>query len=669
MVIDLVYNIALLLSLSAIYAIYPFKFSRKSLLHVLALGIAIGLVGMLIMSRPFVFTKGLIFDSRTILIGVAGMVFGVVPTVIAVIMMVAYRLLIGGGGVITGVTTILTAFAIGSSWHHFRYQKFIKKNNPLQIEPFLVGLIIHVVMLLALFLVQQEPIDEVFQVMVLPLLSVYPLAFYVLAMLLFNQVHRLNITKQLEISEYRFKTVFAQAPMGICVTNSQTGKSVDVNHKFLEIVGFSKDEYLKTDWMTITHPDDRAEDLRQMELLRAGEIDNFSLDKRYIRRDGSLVWVNMAVTTFISSFDTTQYHLSMVIDISERKAMEEAIVYANTHDSLTGLYNRTFFAAELKKLDANQAYPLAIIIGDVNGLKIINDAFGRNTGDELLVRLAKQIRTVCDGGGVFCARTGGDEITFLLPQTEGFAAWAFIEKVQNRVDPIKVENVELTISFGVAVKHDVTEDLDEIMKQAENMMNQSKLSESPSSRSRAVQAIISTLFEKNPREELHSQRVSKLAVRLGEAYGLEAKDLAGLRTVGLLHDIGKIAIDESILNKEGPLNDDEWEIIKHHPETGWRILGAAGEFGELATYVLEHHERIDGRGYPRGLRGEDISVQARIIGVVDAYDAMTAARPYRSIMEVREAALELKRGSGAQFDAQLAQLFVEQVLQLSWDKL
>ena len=669
MAIDIVYNIALLLSLSAIYAIYPFKFSRKNILHVLALGIAIGLVGMLIMSRPFVLAEGLIFDSRTILIGVAGMVFGFLPTGIAVIMMVAYRLLIGGSGIITGVTTILTSFAIGVTWHHFRYQKFIKKSTPLQIEPFLVGLIIHVVMLLALFLVQQEPIDEVFQVMVLPLLSVYPLAFYVLAMLLFNQVHRLNITKQLEISEYRFKTMFAQAPMGICVTNSQTGKSVEVNHKFLEIVGFSKEEYLKTDWMAITHPDDRAEDLCQMELLRAGEIDTFSMDKRYIKRDGSLVWVNMAVTTFISSFDTTQYHLSMVTDISERKAMEEAIIYANTHDSLTDLYNRTFFEKELRRLDANQAYPLAIIIGDVNGLKVINDAFGRNTGDELLVRLAKQIRTVCEGEGVFCARTGGDEITFLLPQTEGFEAWAIIGKIQNQVDPIKVENVELTISFGVAVKHVVTEDLDEIMKQAENMMNQSKLSESPSSRSRAVQAIISTLYEKNPREELHSRRVSELAARLGKAYGLEAKELAELRTVGLLHDIGKIAIDESILNKEGPLNADEWEIIKRHPETGWRILGAAGEFGELATYILDHHERIDGRGYPRGLGGEDISVQARIIAVADAYDAMTAERPYRAMMENQAAAKELKKWAGTQFDAQLAQLFVEQVLQLSWDEL
>ena len=207
------------------------------------------------------------------------------------------------------------------------------------------------------------------------------------------------------------------------------------------------------------------------------------------------------------------------------------------------------------------------------------------------------------------------------------------------------------------------------MKQAEKMMNQSKLSESPSSRSRAVQAIINTLYEKNPREELHSRRVSDLAVRLGKAYGLKSKELAELRTVGLLHDIGKIAIDESILNKEGPLNADEWEAVKRHPETGWRILGAAGEFGELATYVLTHHERIDGKGYPRGLSGEDIPLQARIIAVVDAYDAMTAERPYRAIMGNQAAAKELKKWAGTQFDAQLAQLFVEQILQLSWDEL
>jgi len=140
-----------------------------------------------------------------------------------------------------------------------------------------------------------------------------------------------------------------------------------------------------------------------------------------------------------------------------------------------------------------------------------------------------------------------------------------------------------------------------------------------------------------------------------------------MRTAGLLHDIGKIAIDEAILNKVGTLNEQEWEEIKRHPETGWHILGSVGELGELATYVLAHHERIDGAGYPRGLKGDQIPIPSRIIAIADAYDAMTATRTYREPVSDREVAAEFKRCAGTQFDADLARLFVEQVIGLDWD--
>lgn len=139
--------------------------------------------------------------------------------------------------------------------------------------------------------------------------------------------------------------------------------------------------------------------------------------------------------------------------------------------------------------------------------------------------------------------------------------------------------------------------------------------------------------------------------------------------MGLLHDIGKIAIDETILNKKERLTSEEWEAIKRHPETGWRILSSAGEFGELATYVLTHHERIDGEGYPLGLKGDSIPLQARMIAIADAYDAMTSERPYRAKLSIEEAAKELKTHASTQFDHELAQIFVEKELNLAWDEL
>jgi HD-GYP domain-containing protein (c-di-GMP phosphodiesterase class II) len=157
------------------------------------------------------------------------------------------------------------------------------------------------------------------------------------------------------------------------------------------------------------------------------------------------------------------------------------------------------------------------------------------------------------------------------------------------------------------------------------------------------------------------------SAQLGQAYGLSTKEIQELKTVGHLHDIGKIAVDESILNKKGKLDQKEWEAIRRHPEIGWKILSAAGELGEFASIVLAHHERIDGRGYPQGLTGEQIPLAARMIAIADAFDAMTATRSYKEAIGENEAASELKRCAGTQFDKHLAHVFVEQVLHLDWE--
>ncbi|OHD29703.1 MAG: hypothetical protein A2Y31_02325 [Spirochaetes bacterium GWC2_52_13] len=668
MVIDIIYNIALLLSVSVVYATYPFKAMRTTKRFLTVMGVAIGLVGMLIMSRPFVLSEGIVFDGRSILIGVTGMFFGPIPSIIASCMMVLYRIYLGGSGMVTGISVISTACAMGVLWHGFRYKKFMQTKSPANFELYIVGLLVHVVMLGCMFLIPNQDQWHVVRAMSLPILLVYPVGSYLLSMLLFYQVQRIDIINRLEISEHRFKTMFEQAPMGITVTDSRTGTPIEVNGKFLEIIGRTRETFSGVTWMSITHPDDIAEDKRLTERLINNDIDSFTLDKRFLRPDGTFVWVNMAISILKTPLKGIRQHLCMVTDITERKTMEEAILYANSHDPLTDLFNRTHFERKLKELDRGEVYPLAVAIGDVNGLKLVNDAFGREAGDGLLIRIAREIQSAVGPDG-YCARIGGDEYAMVLPATDDATAWALTSTIQQRVATIGVRSVEVTVSFGVSVKHHTGEDLNEVVKQAENALNRSKLSESPSARSKAINTIINTLHEKNRREELHSRRVSVLGVRLAEALGLGNKEVSEMRTAGLLHDIGKIAIDESILNKDGVLDEAEWDAMKRHPETGYRILGSVGELGEVATFILSHHERMDGMGYPRGLRGEEIPLQARIITIVDAYDAMTAARPYREAVGDREAAAELKRCSGTQFDTDLTRLFVEQVLQLSWDDL
>jgi HD-GYP domain-containing protein (c-di-GMP phosphodiesterase class II) len=173
---------------------------------------------------------------------------------------------------------------------------------------------------------------------------------------------------------------------------------------------------------------------------------------------------------------------------------------------------------------------------------------------------------------------------------------------------------------------------------------------------------LNTLLIKSPREGYHSARVRKLCELFGEAYGLGADDIKELGMAGELHDIGKIAVDETILNKSGPLTPTEWVQIKHHPEIGYRLLGATAEFNHIAECVLAHHERWDGGGYPKGIKGEEILWKARVIAVADAFDAMTCARPYRDAMSTEAAAAELKASAGTQYDPDIVKVFVDKVI-------
>jgi putative nucleotidyltransferase with HDIG domain len=160
---------------------------------------------------------------------------------------------------------------------------------------------------------------------------------------------------------------------------------------------------------------------------------------------------------------------------------------------------------------------------------------------------------------------------------------------------------------------------------------------------------------------MHSRRVSALCAAFAKKLDMTSTEINKMRMAGLIHDIGKIGVDEKTLNKPQKLDREEWEEVKKHPEAGWRILTSVNEFSELANFVFEHHEKWDGTGYPRGLKGKKISLEARIIALADAYDAMTNQRSYRGAYNTEEAIAELERCSGTQFDPELTKLFVEAI--------
>jgi diguanylate cyclase (GGDEF)-like protein/PAS domain S-box-containing protein/putative nucleotidyltransferase with HDIG domain len=348
-------------------------------------------------------------------------------------------------------------------------------------------------------------------------------------------------------------------------------------------------------------------------------------------------------------------------DITDYKKAEEEILYLSYHDQLTGLSNRRFYEQELRRLDNESNLPLTIVIGDVNGLKLINDTFGHTIGDELLRKAANILIKGCRMGDII-ARLGGDEFVILLPKTDAREAEKIIHRIRELLVNEEAGSIGISISFGYDTKIEQTENILDILKNSEDYMYRNKLSESSSIRSKTIDLIMNTLFEKSNREMLHSKRVSTICENIAVEMNFDKDAVNQIRLAGLMHDIGKIGIDEKILNKPDPLNRDEWSEIQRHSEIGYRILSSSNEFSEIARYVLEHHERWNGQGYPRDLTGERISVQARIIAIADAFDAMTSDQPYRKAFSVEEAVKEIERYSGTQFDPEIARIFIEKVL-------
>ena len=459
-------------------------------------------------------------------------------------------------------------------------------------------------------------------------------------------------------SEERFKGAFEGAPIGMVLfsfDDETPNEVLQVNRAMCEITGRTREDLRAHAFRNVVHPEDATAGAEAIRGLARGEEDHTQFDMRYIHVDGRTVWVSVSVSLIRDESGEPGYAIAQVQDITARRRAAEELTHQAMHDPLTGLANRRSLVADLERgiAEATSSRPLLLALFDLDGFKTYNDTFGHPAGDALLTRLARSLESALDDCST-AYRVGGDEFCVLstaedphgLPR---LAAEALAEQG---------EGFTVTASYGSVLLPVEASTATEALREADRRMYARKSSDSRSSAGRqSADVLLRILSERSPALGVHLDEVTALCDAVAERLGMPDADRSPLLQAASLHDVGKAAIPDEILNKPGPLNDEEWTFMRRHTLIGERILSAAPALSRAAKLVRWSHERFDGEGYPDRLTGRAIPLASRIIAVCDAYDAMVSERPYKPPAEPAAARAELRRCAGQQFDPEVVEVF------------
>jgi diguanylate cyclase (GGDEF)-like protein/PAS domain S-box-containing protein len=405
------------------------------------------------------------------------------------------------------------------------------------------------------------------------------------------------------------------------------------------------------------HTDHEEMEHMLAELREKGSVQGHEIS--FITQGGRTVPCSISVSIIRDDQDQMLGSINILRDLTEWKRTQQKLEEKSLHDSLTGLYSRSFFEEEMKRLADDRYCPIGLVVSDINGLKLINDTLGHDKGDEL-IQATGRILKECFRGSDIIARIGGDEFAVLLPESSFAILRTCCQRIREKVTHFTRQHPQLglSISIGYAVEDRAPADLNTLFKKADDAMYKDKLRDSDSSRSATVQALISSLEVRDHIGEGHAERLSEYVQRLGRSLELSAERLHALHLLAWFHDLGKAGIPDNILFKPSTLTRDEYQEMQRHCEIGHRIALSTSDLAPIADLILKHHEWWDGRGHPLGLAGEDIPLECRILAIADAYETMTSHRPYRSPLSHEEAIKELRRWAGTQFDPKLVERFI-----------
>lgn len=464
--------------------------------------------------------------------------------------------------------------------------------------------------------------------------------------------------KNVKESQEQFHSLYSNMAEGVALHESVFDESgrlvnyriVDVNPKFSEILGFTREavlgklatEIYKT--KEVPYLEEFSKAVYQKE-SRYFEVCFAPLNKHF-----AIFAVPWKENGFASIFS----------DISERKQAEQKLVYMSYHDALTGVYNRAFFASQLQ-VTAKSKKAAALLVADIDGLKSANDMFGHEEGDQLLIRAANFLRENLRPSDML-ARIGGDEFAVIMENTDAEQAAEICRRLRKRLEKAAEESTHafpLQMSLGFAMFSDSANAPEEVFRAADNKMYMDKMQRRIQARASIRQTIKDMLGECDYWAEGHADRMTERMLQMARAVGMPEKHLELIELFAQFHDIGKVGLADSILHKPQGLSPEEQLEMRQHCEIGHRIAQALKELFPIADWILKHHEHWDGKGYPLGLKGEEIPLECRILAIVDAYDAMTNERPYRSTRSREEALQEIERCAGTQFDPALVPIFTD----------
>ncbi|WP_409229051.1 sensor domain-containing diguanylate cyclase/phosphohydrolase [Gudongella sp. SC589] len=431
---------------------------------------------------------------------------------------------------------------------------------------------------------------------------------------------------------------------GLCTFCNQSG---------LEILGYeSQEELLGKNMHYQIHHSYRNGDIMPVEECRILKsidegIPAFVDDEVFWRKDGSCFDVEYDSHPQKENGEIVGAVVTFT-DATEKRKIQEELQYLSFHDPVTNLYNKTFFQEEVKRLDVDRNLPISVIVGDINGLKLTNDILGHEAGDDLIRAAAQTMKEICRSDDII-ARTGGDEFTILLPSTTLQDAERICERIKKSIESKKINIFKGSISTGCAVKTETGESMDEILKLADKRMYLDKTLNYNTVSKDQLKNLMSTLHERSLREKSHAEETARISGMIGKSLNLRPEILKRLKDAAYYHDVGKIILSDEILKKKGELTEEEELEMEQHPIAGYRILNLFNETVNIAEIVFAHHERWDGEGYPKGLKGIEIPVLSRIISVSETYDFLT--RDKNGEMLTKDQAIEqIEYDAGRKFD-------------------